>query len=244
MARRRRRKKEASLLEGLLGMGLLGVGLLAWQVTESLTVAFVACGVFLGIVVSIMIMRSIAYTERLKKSGIADIDKMERRQFEHYLGHLFKSHGYDVKVTQAAGDFGADLVISKNGKKIVVQAKRYSKNVGIKAVQETHSSMGYYGAAEAWVVSNSKYTEAAKELARSLNVKLIGREHLIELILQQNSSARPQSQSTSPSAFDPLPPKDEKKCPKCGAAMIKRKSSMGEFLGCANFPKCRSTQVI
>jgi hypothetical protein len=35
---------------------------------------------------------------------------MDGRQFEHYLGHLFKSHGYDVKVTQAAGDFGADLI--------------------------------------------------------------------------------------------------------------------------------------
>jgi restriction system protein len=31
--------------------------------------------------------------ERLRRSGIADIDKMEGRQFEKYLGHLFKAYG-------------------------------------------------------------------------------------------------------------------------------------------------------
>ncbi|RKN74986.1 hypothetical protein D7M11_25955 [Paenibacillus ginsengarvi] len=242
MARRRRRKKEASLLEGLLGFGMLGVGLLTYKVTDSIKISFVACGALLGIVISVIIMRNVAYTERLKKSGIADIDKMEGREFEHYLGHLFKSHGYDVKVTQAAGDFGADLVISKDGKKIVVQAKRYSKNVGIKAVQETHSSMGYYKAGEAWVVTNSKYTDAARELANSLNVKLIGREQLIDLILKQNPQNNTQAaQSTVP---EQLPQKEEKRCPKCGAPMVRRKSSMGYFLGCENFPKCKSTQVI
>jgi restriction system protein len=32
-------------------------------------------------------------------------------QFEHYLGYLFKSQGYAVKVTHAAGDYGADFEI-------------------------------------------------------------------------------------------------------------------------------------
>jgi restriction system protein len=36
---------------------------------------------------------------------------------------LFTAHGYKIEVTQAAGDYGADLVFSKEGKKIVVQAK-------------------------------------------------------------------------------------------------------------------------
>lgn len=243
MARRRRRKKEASLLEGLLGFGMLGVGLLTFQVTESIKVSFVACGVLLGIVISVMIMRNIAYTERLKKSGIADIDKMAGRQFEQYLGHLFKSHGYDVKVTQAAGDFGADLVISKSGKKTVIQAKRYSSNVGIKAVQEAQASIAHYGASEAWVVTNNGFTDAAKQLARSNNVKLIDREQLIDMILKLNPELKKKSQPAT--ITDQQDHKiDEKICPKCGAPMIRRKSSMGYFLGCANFPKCQSTQVI
>lgn len=68
--------------------------------------------------------------ERLKQSGIHDIDTMDGRQFEHYLGLLFKSQGFKVEVTKSTGDFGADLIIEKNNRRIVVQAKRYSKNAG------------------------------------------------------------------------------------------------------------------
>ncbi len=42
---------------------------------------------------------------------------------------------------------------------------------------------------------------------------------------------------------------DEMLCPKCGAAMVKRKSSKGinagsEFYGCSNFPRCREIVAV
>lgn len=242
VARRRRRRKEPDLLEGVLGLGMLGVAWGAWELSGSLRVTGISVGLFFGAIIAILIARKMAYIERLKKSGIADIDKMDGREFEHYLGHLFKAHGYEVRVTKAAGDFGADLIIVKGGKKIVVQAKRYSKNVGIKAVQETHSSMGYYGAVEAWVVSNSDYTDAARELANSLNVRLIGRERLIELILNKGSE-RASTQEAAVAAEAPKPVQ-VKTCPKCGGKMVRRKSRMGAFWGCEKFPECRSTEAI
>src|SRR5690606_10359986 len=91
--------------------------------------------------------------------------------------------------TQATGDFGADLVISKDGRRIVVQAKRYSKNVSLKAVQEAVAAKAHYGATEAWVVTNSGFTEAALTLARSNNVKMYGRAELINMILTMKSGA-------------------------------------------------------
>ncbi|RRJ54017.1 restriction endonuclease [Paenibacillus oralis] len=122
--------------------------------------------------------------EKLKRSGIKEIDKMSGGQFEQYLGLLFKGYGYSVSITKLSGDYGADLVLSKGGKRIVVQAKRYSKNVGIKAVQEAQASIAHYKASEAWVVTNSNYTPAAYELAKSNQVRLIGREELINMILR------------------------------------------------------------
>lgn len=41
---------------------------------------------------------------------------MDGRQFEHYLGYVVKSQGYVVKVTRAAGDYKADLMIEKDGR--------------------------------------------------------------------------------------------------------------------------------
>lgn len=237
---RRRRKTRGDLFEGLLGMGLIAVFLLSYQITDSFKVSGVITGMVLGLVIGLLIVRKLNYIERLKKSGISDIDKMEGRQFEHYLGHLFKSHGYDVKVTQAAGDYGADLVIAKGGKKIVVQAKRYSKAVGIKAVQEAQASIAHYGASEAWVVTNSGFTDAAIELAKSNNVKLIDREQLVELVLKLNPAAN----APTPKQVIAAMPQEENECPRCGGQMVRRKGARGEFMGCSNFPKCRNTKVV
>ena len=91
----------------------------------------------------------------IKKSGIYDIDKMKGSGFEDYLYTLLKTKGYSVNKTPVTGDYGADLVLHGNNKKIIVQAKRYKNNVGIKAVQEIAAAKSHYKADECWVITNS-----------------------------------------------------------------------------------------
>ncbi|ANS77121.1 restriction endonuclease [Paenibacillus yonginensis] len=141
-----------------------------------------------GVAIGVIIYVAVSKVAKLKRSGIAEIDKMDGYQFEKFLGHLFRSQGYKAEVTQSSGDFGADLVLTKDGIRIVVQAKRYSKNVGLKAVQEAHSAMAHYSASEAWVVSNADYTDQAYKLARSNHVRLINRDQLIEMLLDMHST--------------------------------------------------------
>lgn len=121
---------------------------------------------------------------KILQSGINEIDKMTGIEFENYLGVLFDSMGYDVQLTPASGDYGADLLLKKDGKSITVQAKRYSKTVGISSVQEVFSAKLYYKAHEAWVVTNNSFTKNACELAKRSGVKLIGREQLIHFITE------------------------------------------------------------
>ncbi|MEK3905020.1 restriction endonuclease [Paenibacillus sp. FSL R7-0179] len=185
MARRKSKaKQEEEFFQGLAGLAAMGLALVGYYLTKTLQGAVIGAVVGLAVVVAIMIVVQQKRAERLKRSGIAEIDKMEGVKFEQYLGHLFRSQGYKAEVTQAAGDYGADLVLSKDGKRIVVQAKRYSKNVGLKAVQEVRGAVSHYGASAAWVVTNRDYTEQAYKLAKSNNVRLIGREELIEMLLQ------------------------------------------------------------
>jgi restriction system protein len=70
------------------------------------------------------------------------------------------------------------------GKKIVVQAKRYSKKVGLKAVQEIVSAKSYYKADECWVITNNYFTAPAMKLGNSNEVLLIDRDELIEWMLE------------------------------------------------------------
>lgn len=235
----RRRKSKSDPVAELLGYSVIAVFFISFYYTKSFTGAVIFSGIWFAICLSWTLFNVKMKNDRLKKSGISEIDKMDGRQFEHYLGFLFQSQGYKVKVTRAAGDYGADLVIEKEGKKIVVQAKRYSKNVGIEAVQQAQASIAHYKAQEAWVVSNSDYTDAARNLASSNSVRLINREMLISMILQMNPGAVPDPKAI----MKDMQPK-EVKCDRCGNQMVLRKGPKGEFYGCNSYPKCRSTKAV
>ena len=57
-------------------------------------------------------------------------------EFEEFLAGLFRAQGYTAELTSTTGDYGADLILSKDGRCIAVQAKRYVGSVGVAAVQE------------------------------------------------------------------------------------------------------------
>ena len=112
-------------------------------------------------------------------NGYADLDGY---QFEVYLKNHFLDDGYEVQHTKASGDYGVDLIILKDKRKIAIQVKKYSGPVGMKAVQEVFSGKAHYKCSEAWVITNSKYTPQAVKMARSCGVRLITGSELNELL--------------------------------------------------------------
>ncbi|WP_156153580.1 restriction endonuclease [Domibacillus robiginosus] len=124
---------------------------------------------------------------KLLQAGLDEIDRMPGVQFEQYLGALFKDKGYKVQYTPTTGDYGADLLLRKENRTIAIQAKRYRSAVGVKAVQEASGAKGYYGTNEAWVITNNTFTKNACNCAERLNVKLIDRKDLINLIAESKA---------------------------------------------------------
>ena len=114
--------------------------------------------------------------------NIEKVDIMDGVEFERFLKRLFIYKGYTVSETARTGDFGADLILSKDGKKIVVQAKRYSANVGAKALQEIYSARHHYKADEMMVVCNTHFTKQAEVMAQEQQIELVDREELIGII--------------------------------------------------------------
>lgn len=109
------------------------------------------------------------------------IDSMTGTEFEIYLINLYKSKGYNVKHIGGSGDYGADLILTKNYEKIVIQAKNYSRPVGVKAVQEVISAKEYYKGTRAIVVTNNIFTNNAKTMAQRCNVTLIDRNSIMKI---------------------------------------------------------------
>jgi restriction system protein len=107
-----------------------------------------------------------------------EIDKLTGVEFEGFLKKLFQSKGYRVDLTKTSGDYGADLILHYKKQKIAVQAKRYAGSVGVEAVQQVLAAMKYYQCNHAMVITNSRFTPNATELARKTNVELLDREKL------------------------------------------------------------------
>lgn len=99
---------------------------------------------------------------------------MEGHDYEYVVAAYLKNKGYHaVKVTQASGDYGVDVIAQKKQKKYAVQCKYYSSPVGLGAVQEAVAGKAMYGCNAAMVVTNSTFTKAAEELAEQNGVVLI-----------------------------------------------------------------------
>jgi HJR/Mrr/RecB family endonuclease len=115
----------------------------------------------------------------------SELDLHSGIEFEGFLAGLFRAHGYAAELTPVTGDYGADLILSKDGRRIAVQAKRYMGSVGVSAVQEALSGQAYYQCDAAWVVTTGTFTPNALELAKKSGVKMVGRSDIGNLMAQQ-----------------------------------------------------------
>jgi HJR/Mrr/RecB family endonuclease len=111
--------------------------------------------------------------QKLKKINPYELNNLSGVEFETWIAKILKENSFDVRGTPATGDQGADLIAQKNGKTIIIQAKRYQGTVGNKAVQEVIAAVKYYNGDAGCVITNSTFTESAKALAGKASVKLI-----------------------------------------------------------------------
>lgn len=103
-------------------------------------------------------------------------------EFELLLVRLFESMGLIVEHCGKVGDQGGDLVINKDGKRILIQAKRYTNSIGNGAVQEAVAAKKYYDCSKSVLIGSAEFTSGAIELAKVNNVRLLGKKELQELI--------------------------------------------------------------
>ena len=185
MARKynRRKKNSSSVISPLLCLGFFSYIYLSTE-NSNPEVLLIGWGALIGIILLIFGTAKMS-DEKQKlgyiKSPLSQIDQMTGVEFERYLKANFQEHfGFKCYLTPKTNDYGADLILEKNGEKIAVQAKRYKGNVGIAAVQEVIAACSYYGCDKGIVVTNSFFTKQAINLAKEsvIEVELWNRERL------------------------------------------------------------------
>lgn len=115
-------------------------------------------------------------------SEVGEINEMSGLDYEEFCEKVLRQSGWAVKRTSTTGDQGVDLIATIDDFRVCIQCKRYSKPVGNKAVQEVVAGMIHWNGTHSVVVSNAGFTDAAKKLADSASVILIGEAELPNLI--------------------------------------------------------------
>ncbi|AWS46134.1 restriction endonuclease [Streptosporangium sp. 'caverna'] len=121
----------------------------------------------------------------------SDLLKMTPTEFEHLVRHLFEAMGMKSWVTQASKDDGVDAVAVNEdpvfGGLCIIQAKRYSKAVGIESVralagvmEDKHATKGIL-ITTSWVGKDSRdfaTRHGRIQLIECEEVKYLCKEHL------------------------------------------------------------------
>jgi hypothetical protein len=110
---------------------------------------------------------------RKNQLQLVDWRSLRGTDFERFLVDVFEALGYTVQTTKASGDQGVDLIATKAGRRIAVQAKGYSNSVGTSAVQEVVAGRGCYRCDACAVITNSHFTRGAKDCAHANHCQLV-----------------------------------------------------------------------
>lgn len=114
------------------------------------------------------------------------IDQLTGFEFELLIQKLLIKSGYhNVKITQASGDYGIDILATKKRVNYGFQCKRYQKNIGVSAIQQAYGGISYYNLDQAIVITNSYFTEAAYQLASVNDILLIDRQKLLKMLKKE-----------------------------------------------------------
>ena len=140
---------------------------------------------------------------RQKEPSVSDTDGMDGLAFERYCSNVLRKNGfYDIEITRGSGDYGIDILAKKDSISYAIQCKCYTGTVSNKAIQEAFSGKSFYGCMVAAVLTNSYFTESAKETAKRNDVLLWDRNYLDRLIKSAYTSQSKSDNYDNTSGFN------------------------------------------
>ncbi|GAA2881560.1 hypothetical protein Acy02nite_16550 [Actinoplanes cyaneus] len=119
---------------------------------------------------------------------VAITDGMTGDQFEHFTARLMRASGFrEVRVVGGSGDLGADVVgRTPDGRRVVVQCKRFAGNLGSPHVQRfAGTAREIHGAEVALLVTTGRPTAQARDVALRCRITLVDRPALARWLSTQ-----------------------------------------------------------
>jgi HJR/Mrr/RecB family endonuclease len=157
-----------------------------------------------------------ASQRRLLVEWTSDLHLLNAEEFEWFVGEVFRRDGWQVKETgcQDAADGNIDLELTRDGKRMVAQCKRWTaRPVGVGVVREFAGTLlreGLVGS-DGLFVTLSDFTSQARSEAAKMGMVLVDKRDLY---------ARAEKVRHS------------EDCPDCSTPMVLARSHRGWWMRC------------
>ncbi len=134
-------------------------------------------------------------SEQMKRPlTMEDVHRMDEFLFEAFVGAVYEKKGFEIYLTKRSGDKGIDVMVRGDDIVYVIQCKHSKNNVGGPCVGEVVSGSKYYQVKyneeklsyKSVVVTNSKYTAQAIEMAEANEVQMLEGSFLEEAVQSYN----------------------------------------------------------
>jgi len=168
------------------------------------------------------------------------IRTIEWKRFEDLCQQFYEIKGIHSETTALGPDGGIDIRLYQDdsGKATsVVQCKAWGERfVGVKPVRELLGVITHEKIDKAFFMTSGRFSEEAKEVAKSNRITLIDGQMLL-MMIQRLPAESQRTLLTFATEGDYTTPT----CPSCGNKMkvVPGKTGKPDFWGCRNFPRCR-----
>lgn len=182
------------------------------------------------------------------QQDLDSVAKLGWQHFEQLVGEAFRRQGYMVEETGLGGaDGGIDLVLGKDGRRVLVQCKQWRRQkVPVSVVREMYGLLRHHNADTVKIACLGTYTRAAAVFAEGKPIQLIDGEELFRMIrsvqtIREHTTESVEVAEPAPVSSLPIAVTD---CPRCGKAMVERsnRKTGQKFWGCSDFPICRGVR--
>jgi HJR/Mrr/RecB family endonuclease len=121
----------------------------------------------------------------------AKLEDLNWEEFELLVGELYRRQGYEVELCAGlGGDGGIDLVLHKNGERILVQCKKWNAwKIPPKEIREFFGTLIDSGAARGIFVTTQEFSRDAREFASGKAIELVDGQLLKQMLLNGNYAA-------------------------------------------------------
>lgn len=212
-----------------------------------------ACGAGLSAIHHARQRRSLA-----KQKSLQSLRQVPWKDFERVVAAYYRANGYvALEHADDGPDGGVDLVLRKDGKRVFVQCKKYTRElVGVETVRAFFGVVVAGGADRGIFVTTSGFTPAAMEFGLGQHcLELVPGERLAQMVAEVNGLRNEEAQSLMGASAEPPVPMSPRAatgpapcCPDCAEVMVLRTAKRGasegqQFWGCPRYPACRGTRT-